>query len=272
MHKRGTARPKRHGRETYIARSVGYKSRMHGRTDITVIPLEGDLDVTTAPRLKLAIEQIARAGCSRVIVNMANAQYMDTAGMGALVVESRRLRAAGGLLSIVNAGPQVLHALQVARLVDFIPTKALGANKTVPDLDPSVRPLWSRTLHVGCDELGVARRRLTQLMADTPFSPDETFDLTLAAGEALGNAIDHTDAQGVLLQVTAYPDRLVVQVSDCGCGYQPDEEAEASCCDERGRGIKLMRLLADSVDIRLKDPGPGTVVTLIKLVNVEGVA
>ena len=237
-----------------------------------MIPLEGDLDVTTAPRLKLAIEQIARAGCSRVIVNMANTRFMDTAGMGALVIASRRLRAAGGLLSIANAGPQVVHALQVARLVDFIPTKALGANKAVPDLDPSVRPQWSRTLHVGCDELAGARRRLEQLMADTPFSPDETFDLTLAAGEALGNAIDHAQGQGVLLVVTAYPDRLVVQVSDCGCGYELGQEAETAGDEERGRGIKLMRLLADSVDIRLKDPGPGTVVTLVKLVNAEGVA
>ena len=36
---------------------------------------------------------------------------------------------------------------------------------------------------------------------------------------------------------------------------------------ERGRGIKLMRLLADSVSIHLKRSGQGTVVRLVKLLR-----
>ena len=47
----------------------------------------------------------------------------------------------------------------------------------------------------------------------------------------------------------------------------PCECATRDCGEERGRGIKLMRLLVDDVDIRPKPSGKGTVVRLVKLVD-----
>ena len=44
--------------------------------DITLLPVEGDLDVTSAPRLKIALDDLIDGGCRRVILNMAKvAQY-----------------------------------------------------------------------------------------------------------------------------------------------------------------------------------------------------
>ena len=94
--------------------------------------------------------------------------------------------------------------------------------------------------------------------------------MKLACGEALGNAVDHTCEGGVLVTVAAYPDRACVEVSDCGRGFQiPDDEEppETGAFAERGRGIRLMRLLADSVSISLKQGGGGTVVRLVKLLR-----
>ena len=70
--------------------------------------------------------------------------------------------------------------------------------------------------------------------------------------------------------MTGYPDRAIVDVSDCGAGFElaSDEEPVSSVdAVERGRGIKLMRLLADSVSIHLKRSGQGTVVRLVKLLR-----
>ena len=79
----------------------------------------------------------------------------------------------------------------------------------------------------------------------------------------------------MLLSVWVYPDRVVVEVTDCGEGFDPlavgDEESGASsrtaASIERGRGIKLMRMLADSVEIGPKTSGEGTVVRLVKLIT-----
>ena len=122
-------------------------------------------------------------------------------------------------------------------------------------------------------QLSEARRRMEELLGRTDLTADEVFDLTLAGGEALGNAIDHTCAEGVLLSVWVYPDRVVVEVTDCGEGFEPagegcaDEAEDAGATLERGRGIKLMRMLADSVEIGPKTSGEGTVVRLVKLIT-----
>ena len=68
-----------------------------------------------------------------------------------------------------------------------------------------------------------------------------------------------------MLNARAYPDRVVIEVCDCGGGFElaPGEEVAAS--EERGRGITLMRMLVDSVEVRRRADVQGTMVRLIKL-------
>ena len=75
--------------------------------------------------------------------------------------------------------------------------------------------------------------------------------------------------------VAAYADRVVVDVADCGQGFSlgPDEELPEVATDaERGRGIKLMRMLADSASISPKSTGEGSVTHLVKLFSNSVVA
>ena len=69
------------------------------------------------------------------------------------------------------------------------------------------------------------------------------------------------------MTIAAYADRVVVDVRDCGCGFEiaPNEEPPKS--RERGRGIRLMRMLVDSVEVRRRTDAPGTRVRLIKLIG-----
>lgn len=239
--------------------------------DILLIPVEGDLDVTTAPGLRSYIERRIDEGCRRVVLDLAATSYVDSFGMSLILSLARRLREAGGLLSLVNVGDVVYRMLCISRLVDFIPVTDRSPKPPIPALDPAVRPLWRTTLRVDPDGLRGVRERVGELLARTGLTPDEDFDLTLAAGEALGNAVDHTCAEGVLLTLTVYPDRVVVEVTDCGEGFELAADEEPPCARgdeeaaERGRGIRLMRMLADSVEIRRKPAGGGTVVRLVKM-------
>lgn len=252
---------------------AGQNGRMTHSEDILVIPVEGDLDVSCVGRFRALIDERVAGGCRRVILNMAQASYVDSLGMSLIFAESRQLRERGGLLSLVNVRDNVYRSLVICRLVDFIPVTGGGPKPPIPALDPSVRPLWHGTMHVDPTKLSEARRRMEELLGRTDLTADEVFDLTLAGGEALGNAIDHTCAEGVLLSVWVYPDRVVVEVTDCGEGFEPagegcaSEAGDAGATLERGRGIKLMRMLADSVEIGPKTSGEGTVVRLVKLIT-----
>lgn len=259
-------------------RPRGQNAPMTNADDILVIPVEGDLDVSCVARLRPYIDERIVGGCRRVILNMAQASYVDSLGMSLIFSEARRLRELGGLLSLVNVNASVYRSLVICRLVDFVPVTGAGPKPPIPALDPTVRPLWHGTMRVDPSRLSMARGRVEQLLTQTGLTPDEVFDMTLAGGEALGNAIDHTSAEGVLLTVSVYADRVVVEVADCGDGFDPtrsgdgaedaaDLSDETSVDLERGRGIKLMRMLADSVEIGRKANGAGTVVRLVKLIT-----
>lgn len=249
---------------------------MQTKRDILVYPLEGDLDVTAVPRLRDYFAQCIDAGCRRIVLNLAATRYVDSLGMGLILSTARRLSALGGQLSLVCVSDAVYRALCICRFVDFIPVRRSAPKPPIPALDPTVLPVWQSTMRVPATRLASARRRMEELLAHTELTPNEVFDLTLAGGEALGNAVDHTCAEGVLLTVSVYPDRVVMEVTDCGGGFELGDDEEPPCaCEgaggkdgsfhERGRGIKLMRMLADSVEIRRKASGCGTVVRLVKL-------
>lgn len=241
--------------------------------NIALVPVEGDLDVTQVPALRRRIDRLVARGCRRVLMNMADVSYVDSAGLGLILTEARLLHRAGGLLSLVNVSAQAYHVLRRLRVLDHMPVQRAGVRRAPSPLDPSVLPSWRMTFRVDACGLAEARGRLSELLGRLPLTSDEAFDLTLATGEALGNAIDHTCGCGVLVTVAAYPDRALVEVTDCGEGFEvaeDEEPPEAGPLAERGRGVRLMRLLADSVSIARKSTGEGTVVRLVKLFGGAG--
>ncbi|MDO4806199.1 MAG: anti-sigma factor antagonist [Coriobacteriales bacterium] len=234
--------------------------------DIALVPISGDLNVQTAPAFKRTLDDLLHGGCQRIVLNMADVPFVDSAGMGAIFWALRQMRATGGLMSLINVSSPVMRALKIARIVDLVPVSTHGGQKEVQELDPAVQPIWRTSIPVDKRDLMMARARIGELANQMPFSRDEVFDLTLAAGEAIGNAVDHTGGSGVLATVSAYPDRMVIEVTDCGEGYRDDGTMQEADCDcERGRGIKLMHLLVDSVSIKCRKGPTGTIVRLVKL-------
>ena len=256
---------------------LGKMHHMYQQPNILVLPLEGDLDVTVVPRLQASLRCRIAEGCRRVIFNLAETTYVDSLGMSFILSTARRLDEVGGRLSLVNVSEPVYRSLCICRLVDFVPVRRQASAPKIPALDPTARPLWQATMRVVPQHLSEVRARIEELLLSrTTLTPAEVSDLTLAGGEALGNAIDHTCAEGVLLTLSIYPDRVVIEVTDCGEGFElaADEEPPRLLSSgvgevmlERGRGIRLMRMLADTVEIRRKASGTGTVVRLVKMLT-----
>lgn len=243
---------------------------MDSRPDIALVPVEHDLDVTTVDALRSALDALIDGGCRRIILNMSEVSYVDSAGMALLLGAVRRMRSFGGLLSMINASGQVMAALRRSRLVDFAPVSAsLPGRHRVRPLDPAAQPLWRTSLPIDRRNFADTRASVAQLLQRASLSDDELFDANLAVGEAMGNAIDHADGQDASVTVTGYQDRVVMEVSDAGPGFDPEEtpEPEPESCSERGRGIKLMNLLADSVTIAPRVAGSGTTVRLVKMTD-----
>lgn len=110
-------------------------------------------------------------------------------------------------------------------------------------------------------QLSVIRRLVCGWLAPLGLDDNETADLVLAVDEAVSNAIEHAYAGGeggdgtVELLLWTEPDALCIEVVDHGVWKAPTGETPS-----RGRGIHVMRNVADSVLIHFD--GRGTRVLL----------
>lgn len=241
--------------------------------DTTVVSLAGEVTYDTVPVLRDRLNALA-AHHRTIVVNMSSVSYIDSSGLAALLGLNRRMRAGGGQLVLANVSERIMRALRQARVSELIPS--VGARSLSHDtlLDtPAEAPILVRTISVPCDPTRMSdmRRRMSDFFETLGTSREQVYDLTLALGEALGNAFDHGGGAqrdgSVMVSVSLYTDRVVMEVTDCGCGctyHTGDELPEPT--ETRGRGIRLMLMLVDAVSIEPRKGG-GTCVRLVKLMN-----
>lgn len=245
---------------------------MNEWNDIAVLVPVRDIDIASVPLLREQVDALIDMGMRRIIINCQNVAFIDSTGLAFLLTRARRLLMGEGLLSLVNASPNVIRFIQIARLIDVLHVRP-AQKPVLPALSADALPKWSKTISVtgGIECLGAYRHRVSELLSTLPMTADARFDTALAAGEALSNAFDHAGGVGCSMTVQAYRDRVVIEVRDGGNGFElsADEEVEAS--EERGRGIKLMRMLVDSVDVSRRRDVTGTCVRLIKLIGAAAV-
>jgi serine/threonine-protein kinase RsbW len=95
--------------------------------------------------------------------------------------------------------------------------------------------------------------------------PDEVLaDLKLALTEAASNSVRHAysgddDAGVVEISYELRPDRLVIEVTDEGEGFDPGEsKGPPEELSEGGLGIAIIRAIADEVEIGTQPGGRGS--------------
>lgn len=82
----------------------------------TVLDVDGEIDLSTAPGLRARIEQLIREGTRRLVVSLEHVGFMDSSGLGALVVAMRGMREAGGRMTLICSRESVLRVFTVTGL------------------------------------------------------------------------------------------------------------------------------------------------------------
>ena len=109
----------------------------------------------------------------------------------------------------------------------------------------------------------LCRLALTGLSRLAAFSEELLADLKLALTEACSNSVRHAyseDEAGVVQIVyELLPDRLVIEVTDEGGGFEPENAAtKPEDLSEGGLGIAIIRAIADQVEIGSRENGTGS--------------
>jgi anti-anti-sigma factor len=92
---------------------------------IHVLALKGRLVLgDESVGLLTVIDNLLASGATRMVVNLEQVNYVDSAGLGALIEMQRKTKAKGGGLKLCHLRPNLKQALEMARLMPLFETAA----------------------------------------------------------------------------------------------------------------------------------------------------
>ena len=128
------------------------------------------------------------------------------------------------------------------------------------------------TIPARAEYITLCRLALTGIARLRELSDELLADLKLALTEAASNSVRHAygdkDAGVVDISYQLFSDRLVIEVTDEGEGFDPAEaEGNAAELTEGGLGIAIIRAIADDVEFGAQPGGKGSRLRFEKALN-----
>jgi len=84
--------------------------------EVTLVSIRNELDASTAQRAKEAFGALIDGGAVRLVMDLSNLDYIDSAGLGVLVSTLKMLRARGGDLRLFGVKDSVKMIFDLTRL------------------------------------------------------------------------------------------------------------------------------------------------------------
>jgi serine/threonine-protein kinase RsbW len=128
------------------------------------------------------------------------------------------------------------------------------------------------TIPARAEYITLCRLALTGIAHLRELSDELLADLKLALTEAASNSVRHAygdeNAGVVDISYQLFSDRLVIEVTDEGEGFDPAEaEGNAAELSEGGLGIAIIRAIADEVEFGVQPGGKGSRLRFEKALN-----
>ncbi len=86
-----------------------------------MVAVGGDLDLTTAPRLRKEVVALVSWGTTRVVLDLSGVEFCDSVGLGVIVGAVKRVRGHGGELRLAAPSTPVRQLLALTRLDRALP-------------------------------------------------------------------------------------------------------------------------------------------------------
>ncbi len=95
------------------------------REGATIVRPEGDVDLSSSSALRTSLQEAHESTEGKLIIDLANVQYMDSSGVATLVECLQLSRRSGTTLLLCQLHERVLSVFQIARLdgvFDIVPS------------------------------------------------------------------------------------------------------------------------------------------------------
>ncbi len=89
--------------------------------NVVVLDVSGDLDVKSAPSLKVKLESLIRFGHQKIVVNLADTDFIDSTGVGSLMYGLKLINPVNGGLKVTGLSPRNFNVFSVLELDRVLP-------------------------------------------------------------------------------------------------------------------------------------------------------
>jgi anti-sigma regulatory factor (Ser/Thr protein kinase)/anti-anti-sigma regulatory factor len=239
------------------------------RGDVCVVRCAADGPGDLARSLEDELTRCRDAGAREVVVDLEPRLRVGDDTIAVLGEAARAFHAQGGEFVVACEDRALRESLARAGLAGACPEAPAGpALEGVEHVALPDRPRWQHQFSFPAvdHELPNARRRIVAFAEICGMDGVELFELHVAVGEALANALIHGSPRGadddITVRFFSYPDEVAVEIGDQGGGMDVAPVCAPGPTQQDGRGIHFMRTLADDLLIAC---GPtGTRVLLVK--------
>ena len=90
-------------------------------TGAQILSFTGRFDKYAKDNLEAAIVRAQETGCHQIILNLACLAWIDSTGLGRILLTHFRVQPQGIRVSLINPTPRVREMLELVRIPDIIP-------------------------------------------------------------------------------------------------------------------------------------------------------
>ncbi|MBU1084388.1 MAG: STAS domain-containing protein [Candidatus Omnitrophota bacterium] len=90
--------------------------RSENKNGISVVRVEGNVDIITSPEFKKYLDKIAVSGSKTIVVDLGKVDYMDSSGLATLVEAYKNIKRSGGAIKLLKLSSKVKGLFEITKL------------------------------------------------------------------------------------------------------------------------------------------------------------
>jgi anti-sigma B factor antagonist len=95
---------------------MSFEITERAREGVAILALKGRLTVGEATPVREKVNQVLASGCIKIILDLSGVDYIDSTGLGSLVICFTSVKKAGGALKLLNLNKRNIELLLLTKL------------------------------------------------------------------------------------------------------------------------------------------------------------
>ena len=83
---------------------------------IPILELKGEVNIDTAPVLRLACDEVYNHGTKKLVLDFAKVTFIDSVGLALMIEMLQRFRQSDGALVLVNVEDQIRYLFELSKI------------------------------------------------------------------------------------------------------------------------------------------------------------